>query len=295
VDQAEGTPCGTLLEFVNAVAQDIEKDFPTLRIDTLAYQYTRQRPKTVNPRPNVIIRLCSIECCFAHPLDQCPSNRNKKFLADMKAWQGAPTLFVWDYTTNFRAYQQPFPNFDVLQENVKFFRAHGVTGLFEQGNYSMGGCGEMEPLRAYVLAKLLWNPDCDLEKHITEFLNGYYGKSAPKIREYMDLLHAQVRGKDVHSTIFDKPDAPYLTDAFLMGAEKIFDTAEKLAESEEVRFRVQVARLSVQYVLLATNRVQGEARERMLQQFAAVVKRAGITELQEGRPVANSLKALGVK
>jgi hypothetical protein len=295
VDEAEGTPCGTLLKFVNVVAEDIEKDFPDVRIDTLAYQYTRQRPKTVNPRPNVIMRLCSIECCFAHPLGKCPSDRNKKFLADMKSWQGVPSLFVWDYTTNFRGYQQPFPNFDVLQENVKFFRAHGVTGLFEQGNYSMVGHGEMEPLRAYVLAKLLWNPDCDVEKHITEFLNGYYGKAAGKIREYMDLLHAQVRGKDVHTTIFDKPDAAYLTAEFLNGAEKIFDEAEKLAENDDVRFRIQVARLSVQYVLLATNRVQGDARGKMLQQFAAVVRKAGITELQEGRPVADSLKALGVK
>jgi len=100
----------------------------------------------------------------------------------------------------------------------------------------------------------------------------------------VDLPRLKDSGWDIHTAIFDKPDAPYLSAAFLSGAEKIFDEAEKLAENEDVRFRVQVARLSVQYVLLATNRVTGDAREKMLQQFASVVKRAGITELQEGRP-----------
>ena len=37
-------------------------------MDTLAYRYTRQAPKTIKPADNVIIRLCSIECCFSHPL-----------------------------------------------------------------------------------------------------------------------------------------------------------------------------------------------------------------------------------
>jgi len=87
----------------------------------------------------------------------------------VKTWQPvAPLLYVWDYTPNFAHYQQPFPNFDALQPNVQFFVKHGVKGLFEQGNYSAGGSGEMGPLRAYVLSKLLWNPNADVQKHVAE-------------------------------------------------------------------------------------------------------------------------------
>ncbi len=71
LDDQEGSHAGSLLRFVNAVAEDIETDYPKVRIDTLAYQYTRKAPKTLRPRHNVIIRLCSIECCFAHPLGTC--------------------------------------------------------------------------------------------------------------------------------------------------------------------------------------------------------------------------------
>jgi hypothetical protein len=41
-DQEEGSPAGALLRFVNAVAAEIEPEFPNVAIDTLAYQYTRK-------------------------------------------------------------------------------------------------------------------------------------------------------------------------------------------------------------------------------------------------------------
>src|SRR4030095_15651655 len=71
LDDAEGTPAASLLKCVNTIAEDIEADYPKVRIDTLAYQYTRKPPKTLKPRQNVIIRLCSIECCFYAQLGEC--------------------------------------------------------------------------------------------------------------------------------------------------------------------------------------------------------------------------------
>ncbi|MBU6402589.1 MAG: DUF4838 domain-containing protein, partial [Verrucomicrobia bacterium] len=190
LDDAEGSHAATLLRFVNAIAANLEPDYPNIRIDTLAYQYTRRPPKTIRPRRNVIVRLCSIECCFAHPLATCPSEADKKFRDDIIAWQPvAPRLYVWDYTPNFAHYEQPFPNFDALQPNVQFFVQHGVKGLFEQGNSSAGGYGEMGPLRAYVLARLLWNPDTDVPQDINEFLHAYYGSVADRIHDYLELLH----------------------------------------------------------------------------------------------------------
>ena len=67
--EEEGSQAGPLLHFVNAIANDVAKDYPDKIIDTLAYQYTRKPPKHVKPAPNVAIRLCSIECCFTHPLE----------------------------------------------------------------------------------------------------------------------------------------------------------------------------------------------------------------------------------
>ena len=284
LDDAEGSTAASLIRFVNAIAEAIEGDDPKIRIDTLAYQYTRKPPKTIRPRRNVIIRLCSIECCFAHSLAACESSVNSRFRDDIIAWQPvAPKLYVWDYTTDFGNYQQPFPNFDVLQPNVQFFVQHGVSGLFEQGNYSSGGSGEMEPLRAYLLAKLLWNPETDVQKHRAEFLSAYYGKAAPQIRSYLELEHQQVRYGKAHAHIFDRPKTAYLNEEFLNAANQILDQAEQQADNDTVRFRVQIARLPVWYVQLATDRVPAESRAELLKKFLEIARKARVSNVSESR------------
>jgi hypothetical protein len=296
LDDAEGSPAASLLRFVNAIAEDLAADHPRIRIDTLAYQYTRRPPRTLRPHRNVIVRLCSIECCFAHPLESCSSAENRRFVEDILAWQPvAPLLYVWDYTPNFAHYQQPFPNFDALQPNVRFFVHHGVRGLFEQGNYSPGGGGELGPLRAYVLAKLLWDPETDVDRHIEEFTTAYYGKAAPKIREWLDAMHAPVRGKDCHAQIFNPPTACYLTGEVLAAGERLLNEAEQLADDDVVRFRVQVARLPVWYVQLATNQVPGDARKALLTRFLQIARKAGISNISETKSLDVWARQLGAE
>ena len=77
-----------VLQLVNRVAEAVEKEFPDKAVETLAYQWTRQPPKTMRPRPNVIIRLCSIECCFSHPLATCDSPANRTFRR--RRWRAGP-------------------------------------------------------------------------------------------------------------------------------------------------------------------------------------------------------------
>lgn len=284
LDDAEGSPAATMLRFVNAIAADIEADHPKVRIDTLAYQYTRKPPRTLRPRHNVIVRLCSIECCFAHPLAECDSEDNRRFREDVAAWQPvAPLLYVWDYTPNFAHYQQPFPNFDSLQKNVKFFIDHGVKGLFEQGNYSPGGYGELGPLRAYVLAKLLWNPDSDPRLHAREFCEAYYGQAAPGILALIDLMQQQVRGRPIHARIFDSPRSAYLNEGFLQQADRLLADAEAAAEDADRRFRVRLARVPVWYVKLATDRVKGAERMALLEDLLAVCRKAGVSHISESQ------------
>jgi hypothetical protein len=284
LDDREGSPAASLLDFVNAIAREIQTDFPNIRIDTLAYQYTRKPPKTLRPHPNVIIRLCSIECCFAHPLETCPSNENARFREDIANWRPvAPSLYIWDYTPNFGHYQQPFPNFDALQPNVQFFARNGVKGLFEQGNYSPGGNGEMGPLRAYLLAKLLWNPNTNLKQHQDEFLEAYFGNSAAPIAAYIELLKAQVRDGKAHAHIFDKPAAAYLNQQFLQAADDIFSRAEQMADNDTFRSRVRLTRLPIWYALIAGKHVSGAERTNLIDQFLEAAKKGGISHISESQ------------
>jgi len=284
LDDSEESHMGSLLTFVNKVAEAIEKEHPDKAIDTLAYQYTRKPPKSVRPRSNVIIRLCSIECCFSHPLATC--SRNASFRDDLVAWSKiAPRLYVWDYVTNFGNYIMPFPNLDVLKPNIKLFVEHNVKGIFEEGNYSGGGGGEMAELRAYLLGKLLWNPDADVEALKKDFIEGYYGKAAEPIARYVEMLHRKVKDDDIHVHIWSGATSPYLTDEILAEAEALFDRAEKLAEDAEILRRVRVARLPVWYVRIMRPGLSNSEKLRLLDMFMEVAREKGIDQIREGRPI----------
>lgn len=248
IDEREGSHAGTMIALANYVADQIKDEFPHVAVDTLAYQYTRKAPKTIKPRPNVIVRLCSIECNFAMPLDD-PSN--KAFADDLRAWsKRSDRLYIWDYTTNFGHYVQPHPNWFVLGPNVRFFHRNGVRGLFEQGAYQSHG-SEMAELRAWVLARLLWNPDQDDRKLIDEFLDGYYGKAAARpIRAYLHLMAAAAKGH--YLGIGSPPSAPFLRFATLSQAERLWQQAEAVTKNDpEKLWRVRQGHLPVRYVWLA--------------------------------------------
>ncbi len=246
LEEQDGSPAGPLLRFVNAVAQQIGPDHPEVAVDTLAYHYTRRPPANVVPLPNVIVRLCSIECSFLHPLE---GETNASFGDDIRGWdQICDRLYVWDYTTNFGHYIQPHPNLRVLAPNVRFFVEHGVKGVFEQGAYQSPG-GEFAELKAWMLAKLLWDPSRETDELIDEFCRGYYGAAAPFIREYIDLLHDSAEATDHYLRIGSGTGAPFLTLELMARAEELFDQAEAaVADDPELLNRVQLSRLPIRYV-----------------------------------------------
>jgi hypothetical protein len=248
LDDAQGTHAATMLAFVNYVAEKIEPEFPHVAVDTLAYQYTRKPPKTIKPRPNVIVRLCSIECNFREPLDH-PSNA--AFADDIRGWSKlCQRLYIWDYTTDFAHYVQPHPNWYTLGPNLRFFQQHNVRGVFEQGAYQSHG-SEMAELRAWVLAQLLSNPQQDDHALVQEFLEGYYGpEAAPQLRRYLDLMHDASKGHNL--TCYSPSGAPHLGFNPLAEAEKLWQQAEAAAANRpDFLERIRLGHLAVRYVWLS--------------------------------------------
>ena len=259
----EDSQIAPVLAMVNRVAEAVEKEFPDRAIETLAYQWTRRPPNTMRPRDNVIVRLCSIECCFSHPLATCDGDANQKFRDDVRRWAKVSNrLWVWDYVTDFRHYLLPFPNQRVRNDNIKFFVANNVRGIFEQDTYNTPH-SDLAALGGYLTAKFLWNPDYDEETAISEFLAGYYGKAAPPIRRYIDALHDRAERENIHVNIWVPPSHPHLTDELLVEADKLWQQAEDAVAGEpEVLRRVQLSRMSVDYAILERARAQASKGER---------------------------------
>lgn len=195
--EENGAYSGAVIRFVNAIATALKDEFPDVKFQTLAYQYTRDICVT-KPAENVIVRLCSIEACKNHPFAECDVTTHKpsdspvsknSFAYDIRAWaEHSTTLYIWDYVTNFSSYCINFSTFETLKENMQFFADNKVKGIFEQGNGWNTG-GEFDELRAYLTSKLLWDPYMSDEEYnglIEDFMKNVYGPGWTYLKEFID-------------------------------------------------------------------------------------------------------------
>ncbi|MEO8962035.1 MAG: DUF4838 domain-containing protein [Ginsengibacter sp.] len=287
---------GSLLTFVNKVAEK----FPDKIISTLAYQYTRVPPKGIVPRENVNIMLCNIESPRNVPF----ATGDTSFSNDLIGWTRLThNIILWDYVVQFSNLMSPFPNLHTLQPNLQYLHDNGVQMIFSEGNPETGG--EFSELRAYLIAKLLWNPDVDINKVMNDFLSGYYGNASGMIRQYIDLLHNEMEKSGVKLSIYGNPveeRKTFLSDSLVTVYNQLFDRAEKaVSGSPELLQRVKTARLPVHYAMLEIARDQKTGKQgafivakdntlkpnpkivKILYAFVYGCQRANVSRVREGR------------
>ncbi len=281
VVEKHGARSGVLLAFVNQVAEAIAKDHPEKLIDTIAYGETEAPPKGIAPRGNVSIRLCPIHVCHAHPLETCESPESRAFLARLKGWAAiTDNLAVWHYAcpANFL---MPFPDFTSLSEDLRLYRKHGATNLFVQGTFVPGGGQSDAELRAWVVSRLLWNPDSDADSLVTEWMKGVYGPAWEPMRTWFDRLHSEAANAKHHLYLQDSPFHPIFTDDLLTDGDGLFERAAKIADTNARREAIAKARLPLRYLKLQRGKVPGSD----LDEFLKVAKQFGLTHAAEGRPL----------
>lgn len=261
---AHESNASTLVAFTNSIAEALKDEFPDIKFVFLAYQNTRTPPKDLVCRDNVIPFVCSIESCFVHPLNECGhedgeandnfeytfSDHECRFAKDLEGWAAiSKQIHYYDYTINFLNSMQFFPNLATFSPNFQYLAENKVTGLYESGAPGYGSqSGEFGELRQYLILKLMWDPACDVEYHMMDFMNAYYGEEAAKnIKEYIDTATAKIAATE-HAFCFDwHYQIGYFTVKEMIKFDKLWDNAEALAETPEQLAHVQRSRLQLRY------------------------------------------------
>ncbi len=202
-DRKYRSHAGTVLEFVNRIADEVKAaGYDNVALDTFAYRYTRRPPEGITARENVIVRLCTIECCFSHTLDDESCDANAEFCKDLHGWSEiCNRIYIWDYCTNFCNYTGIFPDFGTLQRNMQFFYESGVKGVYEEGNFQMEAECEFGELRAFLISKLMQNPYCDFTALRDEFCRSYYGAGGEYICRFLDIITENAASR--HLSIYE--------------------------------------------------------------------------------------------
>ncbi len=273
VDAEEESHAGTLIRFVNALGESIEKEFPNVLIRTFAYQYTSKPPKLTKARHNILIRYCTMDACFRHSITDpnCKVN-SERFHREMEEWQSkCSQMSIWDYLCNWRSFLLPYPNLISLRENARYFAECGAIHVLEEVNPWNTGSGAYNELLCYLTGLVLWNPYIGEEEyfnHIKEFLMAYYGKGWREVAECMRIEYEETKDRCIlcmdenvdDSRRFYREYMPYAyqtikpnnalskLSARYPELMALLDRAEALAETDAERFRIDAMRLSFDYM-----------------------------------------------
>lgn len=280
--EEEGAVSGAYVRFLNRLAER----FPDKKFSTLAYLFTMNPPSKVKPLENVNIMLCDIDCKRERPLTD--TEAGKWFVRALEGWSAiSNNIFLWDYGINFDNMVSPFPNFHILAPNIRLFRDNNVKMHFAQVNGLLGT--DFSELRAYMLAKLMWNPDADARKLEKEFMYGYYGAAGKYLLKYMDMITDALLKSGKELWIYDSPITHKdgcLNAELRKKYNELFDKAEAAVADDEVKLRrVRISRLTLQYSELEIGRTNPDADPAQLSQaldlFEARTAEYGIPTLNE--------------
>ncbi len=284
---------GVYLRFVNQIADEIGKDYPDVLVDTLAYQWTRQPPKNITMHRNVVIRYAPIVGCSRHAYDDesCKRNRENNVFGDLVEWiRISPRVWVWYYAIAGNEIF-PYPNITCLSRDFKGMRDVGVKGFFVQMHAApkMTMTGGLIDLKAYLFAKLMWDPDYNVQQGIEEFVQACYGAAAPQVLSYVRMVNDPdtyaVQASELHPTwgriIPIKMDK-------LIEMNKLFRQAEQavVADPDSLQ-RLKLVRLSLQYAIIRQADKEAPIRRKAVRDFLAITKQANIPlppDVQEESP-----------
>jgi sialidase-1 len=287
-DSEGGAEMANQLVLVNGIAEAVEKQYPSVVIDTLAYLDTISVPKTMRPRKNVAIRLCNDTVgAWGTPFKiaaNCP------VAPIAKAWAAAHNrIYIWDYNVNFSHYFAPMPNIDVMAANIRFWVENNAEGVMLQGGYQ--GPAEDDELKCWVTSKLLWDPSRDENALVQDFVWGHYGSAAPSLAAYEALLSET---KKQHAKETENPpggirypmDAAFLSKDFVTKATELFAAAKKQAQGDEkLTRRVERAELPILYVkCMRGPEFVGADYGKVVAEFERIARREKIQYLEEGGP-----------
>lgn len=299
-----GSVSAPTILFTNAFADALDDEFPDFTFTFYAYNETDRPPTdtTLRCNDNVVPVLCGLhKACRSHPLTECGSKDGDETFAnlfgspeptiheDFANWvKIADTTYVYDYTINFINTAQFFSNFEYMQSTMKYMHDIGITGyIYNCGDTHTAAFNE---LRNYLLCKLQWDVNCDVEYHMMDFMNAYYGEEAASyIKQIIDIQTAQTK-VSAHAFDFDwHYQAGFYPMNVAVALDGLWEKALTADITEEQLFNVETANLSWEYYkanqFLDKYTILNPFRHKRIEDLYDSMKEHGINKVSEFKEI----------
>ncbi len=237
-----------MLAFYNAIAQKVSAVYPDVLFTGQAYSVYAAPPLREKLHPKIVIR-------FVHSTEHYTSDELRaQGMADWDAWANAAKMIYYR------------PN------SLLWGRHEGTTGVFVHKladdfhhiahNRCVGtdfdSCMHhwaTQGLNYYVLAKLHWNPDLDVDELIDDYCRSGFGGAAGPIKRYftrIEQLTSEVAAISQTQRSGTRPDVtgPY-TQQIIGELRELLNEADKAApDNMEVRDRISFLHVGLDFTEL---------------------------------------------
>ena len=212
-----------VIRFSSDIAAGVAKVFPNRYLTQYAYSDWRNPPVRTKVHPNLIIYYIGVyRQGWLHAENR---KKNLKLFDEWAKMVKGKMLYRpnWSETAGF-----PVVTISQVAEDLAHFKPKLIGCWFDclRGSWAARG------LDNYVLAKLLWNPDSDVNALIKDYCRAGFGAGADKVEEYFKLLDQNSRDIANHNP--GQSERNFLSFAALYYKDKkIKELENKLIEAKQ--------------------------------------------------------------
>lgn len=182
-----GTPADRQAILLAQVKEAVKPVRPDLRLEVIAYSSYVDPPGNQTVDPSVLVDFCPISQQFDHQIDDTAAQTNAKYAGSLRAWRKAfdGDLSIYSYYRKYAWDSLPVLIPHYMQRDLQWYMTLPVQGV---STYAEPGDWFTYELNHYVLARLAWDPNADVDAVIREFARARYGGAADiAVTAYEDL------------------------------------------------------------------------------------------------------------
>lgn len=225
--------------------------------------------------------------------------------AELKKWSLVSTnVIVYEYPQDAANCLMPYDGIHVQVDNMRFAKSLGHKAYLFQGNYNTQSGGFYD-LRKYVVSKISWNVNYDVDTLINNYMNACFGPAA----EYMNELYMSMRARMAYlrennnyggHCLGQNVKAANFPRSLVLVWEELTDKAyaaidylkyESPEYYERLFRRIKIEDLTLQYINMMLYRTYYTTADKMayIEEFETYSKKYGATLYHESKPMADKI------
>lgn len=186
-----------LIKFFNLVLERLEAEgYKDVKIAFYAYNTYYNPPVRWTPNERIVPMIASITLDRIHSIGN-PLAWERNYLKDViDGWNKvSPKVLIYDYLFHLADPGLPVSLAERIGTEYKYFKDNGVVGIRGETTPEWGYGG----LGLYLAAKMMWNPNLDVEALREDYFTKFYGPAAAPMKEHFEILENALEKADYSS------------------------------------------------------------------------------------------------